>query len=151
MARDTVSKQGKTGEQPVTRIVEAAERAGVADRYPGAEYRARAEDDAADDSIVHDPEHEELDVLRGLVRHAEQIFEHHGPMDQDPANVLQEALRSAGDDFALFGIDAHCQEDVAPPLAFRRAELRCQLALALFEYRREFGWPEDVDAEGGAS
>ena len=69
-------------------------------------------------------------------------------------NVLTEALRSAGDDFSLISeAQAHAS---APPMMFRRAELRCELAIALFEYRQEFGFPEsanEVEAEsvGGGS
>ncbi|MGC4094897.1 MAG: hypothetical protein QM756_44665 [Polyangiaceae bacterium] len=68
--------------------------------------------------------------------------------------MLREALRSAGEDFGIIA-DADRAGGGVPTMAFRRAELRCQLAIALFEYRSEFGFSEPtgevVEQEGGAS
>jgi hypothetical protein len=100
---------------------------------------------------------EELDALRDLAARAELIFEHDGETGSDPSNVLREALRSAGNDFALLGDEVYSGGGTATSMTFRRAELRCELALAVFAYRSEFGYTEsDNDAtesaaEGGAS
>ncbi|MFZ5891266.1 MAG: hypothetical protein ACOY0T_09470 [Myxococcota bacterium] len=143
MAKQNVIEPGNAGNTPVSSgIHRAAERIG---------YTPSVEEPEAETEV--DRSEEELDHLRSIVNAAELIFEHGGPVDKKPENVLIEALRTAGDDFALFGTDASAGDGTASSMAFRRAELRCELALALFEYRREFGFPEPagkvVDAETG--
>lgn len=135
MTARKVANKGRAGNTPVTKeLRRAAARMAYA---PSVEEPEPLNDIDRTD--------EELDVLRALANAAERIFEHGGPVDKKPENVLIEALRTAGDDFALFGTDAYTGDGAAGSMAFRRAELRCELALAIFEFRREFGYPEASD------
>ncbi|MGC4088314.1 MAG: hypothetical protein QM756_10525 [Polyangiaceae bacterium] len=136
MAKSRVANQGKAGEQPVTSgIHRAGKRIGYEPAGP-------------------DRTDEELDTLRALVRAAEKSFHYQGPITTNPTDVLVEALGAASEDFAVIS-DAEGAGGGVAPSAFRRAELRCQLAIALFEYRSAFGFPEPagevVEQEGGAS
>jgi hypothetical protein len=133
MAKNNVAK-GRAGDKSVNKEIKRA-----AARMA---YAPSVEDPEAEATL--DRSDEELDVLRALVRQAEQTFEYDGPMTKDPRNVLTEALQSAADDFALFGDEVWVGGGTATNMMFRRAQLRCQLAVALFAYRQSFGFPEPI-------
>lgn len=138
MARNNVAKQGKAGERPVkSGIHRAAKRIGL---EPA---EARAEDlDRTD---------EELDVLRHVVRVAEHIFEtgEEAPGLEPQVSLLRDALRSTKEDVAVLAA-SQANEFTPEQYAFTHVERRITLALALFDYRQEFGFPEsanEVEAE----
>lgn len=102
-------------------------------------YAASVEEPEPETELERDDE--ELDVLRELAKAAEAVFFHEGPRTQAPTNVLVEALGAAADDFSTISMAEGAGSGVSSS-AYRRAELRCQLAVALFEYRSEFGFRE---------
>ena len=123
----TVSKR-KSSRTPIAR---AAERAGLTPQ--------QSEEFGAEKQL----QKLELAALRRLVSAAELAFEFNGEVGHDPSSILREALRSACDDIGQLGA-----EHAPQAMAFTRAQYRCELALALFEYRSEFGFP-DSDAANG--
>jgi hypothetical protein len=136
MARNNVAKQGKAGEQPVSSgIHRAAKRIGL--------------EPAESPADVLDRTDEELDVLRHLAGVAEHVFEAEG-CPSSPAQILRQALLCARSDFAVIGDACGEGSGTDDSMVYRRAELRIDLALALFDYRSEFGFPEsanEVDVE----
>lgn len=106
---------------------------------------------------------EELDILRNLVGLAESTFEHQGEGGA-PVAILREALRCAQDDFDVIRDAQTTSDGGVEEMFFLRCDSRIALALALFEYREEFGYVESerraeragvvrarAAAEGGAS
>jgi hypothetical protein len=129
MSGKTVAKSRRAGEQPVeSGIHRAAKRAGI-----------RASQPAPSDEL--DRADEEFDMLRAIADLAEQSFETGDGKLASPTEILREALRCAQNDFGLIS-EAH---DV-PALVYLRCEKRIDLALALAEYREQFGYFESDDA-----
>ncbi len=90
---------------------------------------------------------------------AEQAFEAEGEIAEDPVHVLLEALRCARDDLELVATcGGGSTSDGVQTGAGRRAEMRIDLALKLYEFRVKHGGSRSENsnarreaAAGGAS
>jgi hypothetical protein len=120
MAKTTVhvrkTRTKRSAEQPVSRgIRRTAERAGI---EPSGE----------------------LTALRKLATRALRIFEAEGLMGElTSAEILGEALRCAKDELSLFGDSIFGSGSGIDTMHLQRARDRIELALALAEYREDFG------------
>ena len=84
---------------------------------------------------------DELGALRKLADAAERSFVNEGTIDGEPTpiEILREAIRCASSDFDLLDESYSNGLGMVDDFVFTRAQRRLQLALALAEYREQFG------------
>jgi len=127
MSRPKQPAKGKRN-KPAMRIAEAHSKA-----FPNGTPKTEAEPTDAAQALAD---------AHNLVSLAERTFEAQGEFAEGHEVILREALRTACDDFDVIGLALVSGTGVSSSV-FTRAMARCDLALAISQFRERYGYIRD--------